>query len=66
MLTRLAPEVCSFIQQSGLIGAFLTSKSNLSSTTNCDKVISVTKINLVTLKARAKQELLFNKPDSDF
>ncbi len=40
-------------------------KSDLSSTTKCDKVMAIMAINLVTPKAAAKQELLSNKPASD-
>ncbi len=36
--------------------------SDLSSTTKCTKIISLAVVNLVTPKAGAKHELLFNEP----
>ncbi len=43
----------------------LNIKSYLSSTTKCDKIISVTIMHLVTPKAGAKHELSFNEPASN-
>ncbi len=50
--------------KAGLRWVCWTFKSDLSSTTKCDKLISMAIINLVSPKAGAKHEPLFNKPAS--
>ncbi len=46
------------------MGGFVEHKCDLSGTTKSDKLIELTVMNLVTAKAGAKHELLFNKPAS--
>ncbi len=66
IMRYLCLEITNIVRLSnGLRWVCWTSKSGLSSTTKCDKIIFLAVLNVVAPRAGAKHELIFNQPASE-